>query len=82
VRDYDDREIKVGSRVAYNLSGSVALGTVILIENGPRTYSGTTHWVLIAPDRPWAKLASKKGYSKVKVYDSISMKVDKITVVS
>jgi hypothetical protein len=76
-------KIEVGSRVAYNLSGGVALGTVKAITpEQVRHYSITyTHcYILITPDSDWDKVASKTGVSKMKVHLTYGNLVDKVVV--
>lgn len=70
-RDRNGKEIKIGSRVAYNLSGEVALGTVEDIKDGilnaDRRWPAYSKWpvILVRPDAPWGEVASQRGVSKV-----------------
>lgn len=57
--------IEVGSRVAYNLSGDVALGTVIRL-----TY-GYTDPIFIRPDDTWVNGYRRSPYSRVKSRHSV-----------
>jgi hypothetical protein len=81
--DVKGHEIEVGSRVAYNLSGGVALGTVERIKEGSlhATNYGyrylTNTIVYIRPDSAFAKFASQTGFSKMKIHSPV---VDKIVV--
>lgn len=71
-KDRNGKDVKIGSRVAYNLSGEVALGTVEGIQDGIvlNTTKGRpvySKWpvILVRPDVAWHKLASQRGVSKV-----------------
>jgi hypothetical protein len=69
--DRRGQTIAVGSWVAYNLSGGVAIGQVVAIEDKGPTGSGWRKLkkfvVSIEPDKAWKKLVSGRGYSKVAI---------------
>lgn len=85
MHDRQNIELKVGQRVAYNLSGGIALGEIIDIKAKKSvarhmTYTGFN--IFIKPDNAWRLIASKKGYSKLGVWTHYSDLVDKIVVLS
>jgi hypothetical protein len=66
--DIRGSKIEPGDRVAYNLSGAVAVGEVLSVEDKGRTgYNNMYHKILIRIrfDKEWANLGSQKGYSTV-----------------
>jgi hypothetical protein len=69
---YDNRgtEVKVGVKVAYNLSGQIGVGYVRDIADGTR-HGRRAPIIKIVPDFP--EWASKQGESKVR--DSLSVLV-------
>jgi hypothetical protein len=79
-------KIEVGVRVAYNLSGDVALGTVAKVSDkkfaGYPGGSYTYCFILVTPDSEWSKIASKTGVSKIKVHLTYGNLVDKVVVLS
>ncbi len=86
LKDLQGKPIEPGVRVAYNLSGSVALGTIESIS-APRLLSSynTYHviFVRIRYEQFWKNFGAKGGVSKVKVVVSSRWPeaVDKITVI-
>lgn len=64
--DRQKREIKPGVRVAYNLSGGVAIGVVAYTREMTKPGSKYRKFrIVIQPDLPWSQVASKKGFSTV-----------------
>jgi hypothetical protein len=84
--DMKGQAIEVGSRVAYNLSGDVALGTVESIRPGVEYDSGRypyRRWkvrplVKVRADREWARQARSGGVSTLTIISPGD--VGKITV--
>jgi hypothetical protein len=81
--------IQVGARVAYNLSGNVALGEVVGVAPGTAvpgpSWSRYGRWmknpvVRVRADRGWQSLAAKDGVSVLRVIDHPGSPVGKITV--
>lgn len=90
MRDRQGIELEVGQKVAYNLSGGIALGEIVSItpssrEVGAWAAGQNTKWfnILIQPYRQWKGVASKRGVSKVTCSTSNHGDlVDKIVVLS
>lgn len=70
LRDNRGNEVKVGCKVAYNLSGQIGVGYVRDIADGTR-HGRRAPIIKIVPDYP--EWAAKQGESKVR--DSLSVLV-------
>jgi hypothetical protein len=88
MKDRRGNEIREGSRVAYNLSGEVALGTITRIVSGTPRENHPYSWnvwakkpvIYIKPDSEWSRIASGRGESKLLIYEADGVPIGKVLV--